>query len=794
MFLSIIIVSSAIVCKLSLYNETLAASPSFVRQEISDAPGDWRKIEVPQTFFSPQIHGTPLLTQDGYFTSVPYVRNESECKTPNGKFVVPDINAVTFISDGKTLNSTIWLSGKEHPINGKLDSFRDRLHLIVVNLTNSNVTTPDRFANIILHSLNKSMIALPEMHLHVKESKPTMIWGYYPAYKIVYQYNNLPFLHNNDSRIVMDVLTVKGNRGYIFSYIAQGYQNYSHYQPSIQQMIDSFGIDGFLAYKSSQLGIAIQYPFAWLRTHTRTTGLPSYNIQFYPRFRGENSSNDLPPVRFSIKVTNSPYKNASLDEITRGDISFLKRNNEGFNLINISRTTVTGNDNNPAYKEVYTHVTNNTNDKIMSVVTKYGSREYRMFYTSEAANYSNYLPAVEKMIHSFNIINTTQLKSSDTEVGTVNLTKYNNSTLGIGVIYPVNWTVEDGYYNRTADMFDLSKGVYFNPESSIGSNTVGSNIVGSNNVIRFLSPFADSRPISWYAQVYDMAINVEPVYSTGSSYHLGTMWTSYGKNWTRQLVETANTQQGTGLYGSVKSINVTKNVTDVFKADHVSFSLDLHELNYPSKYELFFSTNAVFVKDRHLCSLRDTSNWALVPPPQFNITTSPNSVELRPEENGKNIELQIKSDSIEPSNASLLLTIPTKDIVATWLGPNKTSIPRSGEATTHLSLKASDTAAQQQYTLPIEATMSFASRDTNSLTGQVISNTLPTNVKANSHLTVVVLPKLDKYLKFLNSLTVWISPLSSIWAFLAAVGVVLVPFILRMYKNKKSKSKKIDDY
>ena len=151
----------------------------------------------------------------------------------------------------------------------------------------------------------------------------------------------------------MDVLTIKGNRGYIFNYIAQGNQNYARYLPSIQQMIDSFGIDGFLGYKNSQLGISMQYPFTWSKTDANITGLTSAPL-FYPRFKSENSSNGIPPVALYVKVTNLPSKNTSLDEIVKEDILPLKQNNTGFNLINISRTTVAGNDNSPAYKEVYT--------------------------------------------------------------------------------------------------------------------------------------------------------------------------------------------------------------------------------------------------------------------------------------------------------------------------------------------------------------------------------------------------------------------------------------------------------
>ena len=195
-----IIFTLTLVYKPSICNETFAVSPSFVRQEITDAPADWKKIQLPQT-------NQVISTQDCYFTSVPYARNEAECKTPNGN-LPPDINAVSFISDGQTLNSTIWLSDKfqEPPINTTLDSFRERLQIIVVNLTNQNITTPE-FANITLQRLKNNPYAdTPEINLHVIESRSATIWGYYPAYKIVYQYNTLL---RHDNRVVMDVLTVK---------------------------------------------------------------------------------------------------------------------------------------------------------------------------------------------------------------------------------------------------------------------------------------------------------------------------------------------------------------------------------------------------------------------------------------------------------------------------------------------------------------------------------------------------------------------------------------------------------
>ena len=174
MFPFLIIVILAVVCKLSIYNETFAVSPSFVRQEITDAPADWKIIKSPNSFFLPHHGGDsiPLTTQDGYLTGVPLARNESECKTPNGSFAVPDINAVSFISDGKTLNITIWLSDmfQGPPINATLDSFRERLQLIVVNLTKSNITT--RMNSLTKYYKDSIIISQLSLGLHLIESDP----------------------------------------------------------------------------------------------------------------------------------------------------------------------------------------------------------------------------------------------------------------------------------------------------------------------------------------------------------------------------------------------------------------------------------------------------------------------------------------------------------------------------------------------------------------------------------------------------------------------------------------------
>jgi hypothetical protein len=123
----------------SVWNEAYAVSPSFVRQAITDPARDWALL----TFTNDTV---PVRTHDGSIMDVPLARNLSECLS-FGSYPVPDIRAVSFISDSNKLNSTIWLSGlfREPPVNDTLDTFRERLRIIAVNLT--NYTTLDQFTN-----------------------------------------------------------------------------------------------------------------------------------------------------------------------------------------------------------------------------------------------------------------------------------------------------------------------------------------------------------------------------------------------------------------------------------------------------------------------------------------------------------------------------------------------------------------------------------------------------------------------------------------------------------------------
>jgi hypothetical protein len=93
-----------------------AASPSFFRQEIEDSPKDWEigKLMNKKNF--------SIETPDGELV-VERAETNGECMR-QGEFPSPDIQGVSYFSDGKGLNATIWLSTtfKEHFLDESLNS------------------------------------------------------------------------------------------------------------------------------------------------------------------------------------------------------------------------------------------------------------------------------------------------------------------------------------------------------------------------------------------------------------------------------------------------------------------------------------------------------------------------------------------------------------------------------------------------------------------------------------------------------------------------------------------------
>ena len=82
-------------------NSVTATSPSFVRQEIADPLNDWDLVTEPQSY--------SWKTQDSNTTKVTVAKNMREC-IPEGTTLPPDMSAISYISNGDILSTTIWLT------------------------------------------------------------------------------------------------------------------------------------------------------------------------------------------------------------------------------------------------------------------------------------------------------------------------------------------------------------------------------------------------------------------------------------------------------------------------------------------------------------------------------------------------------------------------------------------------------------------------------------------------------------------------------------------------------------
>jgi hypothetical protein len=80
--------------------QVYAESPSFVRQMIIDSPDDWFVVKTRQN--SVFVNGA-----DGNKYLIPTGENATHCAPEQNRF--PDITAVSYFSDGKSLNATLWL-------------------------------------------------------------------------------------------------------------------------------------------------------------------------------------------------------------------------------------------------------------------------------------------------------------------------------------------------------------------------------------------------------------------------------------------------------------------------------------------------------------------------------------------------------------------------------------------------------------------------------------------------------------------------------------------------------------
>jgi len=190
-----------------------------------------------------------------------------------------------------------------------------------------------------------------------------------------------------------------------------------------------------------------------------------------------------------------------------------------------------------------------------------------------------------------------------------------------------------------------------------------------------------------------------------------------------------------------------------------------------------------------MCALIDVTPRVYIPPPFFNITTSPSSIEIRAGEE-KTITLTLKSRANIKSGVhfftnqidKIKLNIPSDNI----------AIPNYGVVTSSLNIKVESDAKPSSYTLPLYSNISIlteAKPRRSAFTGEYINNSASQNLDKTSLLTVTVLPPMN-LLDYINSiLNTWGTPVKELIGLVTAIVTVggAGPYIVRWIRKSQSK-------
>jgi hypothetical protein len=165
-------------------------------------------------------------------------------------------------------------------------------------------------------------------------------------------------------------------------------------------------------YQNSSLGLSLQYQSDWKveeRTNINNIDSNVSTIKFT-----SPSKNDLMVVSvYAQNLSSFPaeqQQNITLDSITRTGIDAAKQNLNNFQLLDLEIANVTlGLDqNNQAHKIIYSNINTNTTFPLqfvtMQTYTIKDGKIYGISYVSEVSQFFRHLPAVQRMIDSFHII------------------------------------------------------------------------------------------------------------------------------------------------------------------------------------------------------------------------------------------------------------------------------------------------------------------------------------------------------------------------------------------------------
>jgi hypothetical protein len=388
---------------------------------------------------------------------------------------------------------------------------------------------------------------------------------------------------------------------------------------------------------------------------------------------------------------------------------------------------------------------------------KNGDKVLLLKFSTLASLYSSYLDDINTIVDSIRLspINQSNMHIRD------NFTLYNTPANNLSFVYPSDW--EQQQNNKF-----LSKYHYLHDSDN------------TSLIATYEKPNID---LDLSDEFYYMLIDVHSTFDQGPDYAVAYHWNN-AFGWAKSEAELSKNGYFRDLYNSGPNIFEKPYYHTYQTSFHdLSMNFDLQKANFPKEYSVYIYKQNRFIVDGVSCYLVDVTGWIPIPPPKFSISASPDTLELRPNEE-KIVKIKIHNNST--SNANFMIYPTTDPELNMTLNPHGISLLPNGESDMNLKIRNISNNTEEPLSHTISLTLNATFPQNTPLIAQnvTLNDTEGTITSQVYYYTVTTLPKLE--LKdYLDNLAGWVSPLNSIWAFLAAVGAVLIPFLLRIYSKRR---------
>lgn len=217
----------------------------------------------------------------------------------------------------------------------------------------------------------------------------------------------------------------------------------------------------------------------------------------------------------------------------------------------------------------------------------------------------------------------------------------------------------------------------------------------------------------------------------------------------------------------------------------MDFSIDLDKLSNPKNFKILFYITDLYVNNGKMCRVVDSTNWVLVPPPDFNILMSENPVVVSPD-GEKDITVTLVGDTALQTEAELYINKTDPSISLSFPITNMTSVSSltNGSLTLHLNVSNSEFKSSKSIVFPLVANISFPPTITKG--SDTFHNNKTTYLLENLDFTVNIerpLLPFERIGVFASNL----KPIGDFWQLLAPIGAAVLSLIyLIRIKRKKN--------